>query len=243
MQLTPGTFWNVFPPFKRVLPLLFLLPLSVVAYGQTSTVATATHIFWSPDHPLRQSDYSTTVTKPDPVKHCQEIGLCWGASVVLFSVLDEPKRKRDQGKMLEKVYFAPAFCKDCSYALNDNTLDFLTQQIVFDLYELNARKNRRDLAAIYDQSPSYGIATVMFKTVERDNELVRKKIIAELTQEVYVKDVPGAYEKWRIIVDDLLLEMTAFATTEADRMRFITDEPLSGDYRKAETVIGTMKVQ
>jgi hypothetical protein len=209
-----------------------------MSHAQTDSIITDEHIFWSNIYRPQPSDFQADTVSEEYYNKCDEYNLCWGAAIGIFSILDEPKKRRKRGKLLEKVYFAPAFCKSQSYALNNDSLGYASQLLVFDLYELTARKNRKDLQAVYEMIPAYGTKYIRFKTIEARNNDVLKQLIGQFVHEVYIEKTDGAYEKWRKLIDDLLTETSEYATTSEDRLRFIKNAPLDEDYQMAETVIG-----
>ena len=70
------------------------------------------------------------------------------ASVGIWSILDVPKKKKDRGKKLEKVYFAPAFSKTGSAAISNDTMQIAIQAIYFDICEFAARLARKELKTL-----------------------------------------------------------------------------------------------
>ena len=221
--------------------IIILMLITVKSTAQIDSSRSDTHIFWNDDFPIEMIDFRDTISNQNYQIKCDSLGLCWGACVGLFSVLDEPKKKRKRGKLLEIVYFAPAFEINKSYRLNKDSTDYLTQLLIFDVYELTARKCRKDLQHFYDQMPYYGTKYMQFKTVEDKNIEIMKDIIGSIVNDVYIEKKEGAYNDWRNIISDLLTETIEFKTTNKDRFRFISNKPLSRDYQMAKTVMGAMK--
>ena len=224
---------------KYLITITFII-ISLPGHSQTDSIQSFSHIFWSADNTVRMGDFQDTIGNQNYKTNCDSLDLCWGASIGLFSVLDEPKRKSKRGKLFEKIYFAPAFEKASSYRLNDDTLGYLKQVIVFDMYELTARKCRKDLQYLYEQMPFYGTLYINFKTVEARNKKILEQLISTYTNEVYVQNIEDAYERWRKLIDKLLSETIEYQTTNMDRIRFILDRPLNKDYQMAKTVMGSM---
>ncbi len=218
-----------------------LLLFGGALFGQgNDSLRNETHIFWSENYELQIGDFQDTIGSPKFIEACENQNLCWGAFTGLFSVMDVPKRKRDRRRMEEVIYFAPAFEPEHSYRLTIDSMDYLKQVIVFDMYELAARKCRMELDSIYQVNPSIGIRGIFFKSVEAQVQDNLGKMLGAYTQEVYIKELEGSYTKWRTLIDDLLEETGEYKTTATDRIRFIHNEPVLEGYERAPTVIGNL---
>lgn len=224
----------------KLLILLFLTVLWCKINSQNDSLRNETHIFWSSDYRISVEDFHDTIKSLNNLDYCQKYNLCWGAYTGLFSVMDIPKKKRNKKSMHEAIYFAPAFEVTKSYRLTTDSLDFLKQVIVFDMYELAARKCRMELDSIYNTSPSIGIKGIFFKSVESENQKILGNIVRAYTQEVYIEKQEGAYEKWKKLIDEALDKTTLYQTTAIDRIRFINNEPILKEYIKSPTVIGNL---
>jgi hypothetical protein len=226
---------------KNILIILIFLSFVGKLFAQPDSIQTDTHIFWSEDYQIQMSDFHATESQKYE-KYCDSIDLCWSAYVGLFTVLDEPKRKKDRGNLFERVYFAPAFEKAPSFRLNNDSLGYLKQVLIFDMYELAARRCRRDMHLRFGENPTYGTKYIFFKNVENRNREQLSEMVDDLVRDVYIKNIPGAYESWRIKIDDFLEKNKAYKTKQSDRLRFITNAPLSKRYRKAKTVMGDLNL-
>lgn len=182
------------------------------------------------------SNFEDTVSIESYRIKCDSINLCWGACAGLWTIIDEPKKKRKRGKLIEKAYFAPAFETGKSYRFNSDTIDYLTQLLIFDVFEVSARKCRQDIEYYYTEMPYYGTKLLMFKKVEDKNKEILRGLIGSITNDIYVEKKENGYAEWRKTIDDLLKETEKYKTTNKDRMRFIKDKPLSDDYQMAEYV-------
>lgn len=221
--------------------IIILTLITIKSTGQIDSSRSDTHIFWNDKFPIEMAEFRDTISNQNYQMKCDSIGLCWGACAELFSVLDEPKKKRKRGKLLEIIYFAPAFELNKSYRLNRDSTDYLTQLLIFDVYEITARKCRKDLQYLYEQIPYYGTKYLQFKTVEDKHIEIMKGIIGSITRDVYIDKKEGAYNDWRNTISDLLAETIEFKTTNEDRYRFILNKPLNKNYQIAKTVMGSMK--
>jgi len=226
----------------KILALFFLAFLCQISYGQTLNNESSTHIFWDADYQLSPKDFNELEPTEQSEKLCKESNLCWGAYTGFFSVLDAPKKRRDRGRLLEKVYFAPAFEKAPSYKLNNDLLQFQQQALVFDLYELAARYARKELQTLLNSTmpDAYGTRIIYFETAKAAANKYLAEIVHSYTQDVYVKNREGAYEEWKTKVNKLLKDFEEFQTSKEEQQRFITREPLDKKYEMAETVMGNM---
>ena len=218
---------------------LLVAPLIVYSHltAQVDSIRTLTHAFWSAEDTIQMVDFRKTTADRRFIERCDSLSLCWGACVGLWTVIDEPKKKRKRGKLLERTYFTPAFEFAESFQLADDSLGYLTQLLIFDAYELGARRCRMDIEQYYNQMPYYGTISIVFKKVEAENMIMVQGMINNIIQAVYVDRDENAYPSWRNTIDELLADTEGYSTSDQDRLRFITLEPLSDDYRKAKTVI------
>jgi len=157
-----------------------------------------------------------------------------------FSVLDIPKRKGKRGKLLEKIYFAPAFEKSTSYSIIKDSFEVEKQRLVFDIYEVSARFARQQLSMMQDSMPGYGTLSIFYKTIEARAIEMRDAYVDSYTREVYIERNDEAYESWRLKIDTLLEQSEEFATTAEECYRFIKGQPIEENYTMAEKVVGNL---
>lgn len=119
-------------------------------------------------------------------------------------------------------------------------MDYLKQVIVFDMYELAARNCRIELDSVYKKIPAIGTKGIVFKSIESKIQEELGKMVLSYTQEVYILNEEGAFEKWRKLINELLNQTNNYKTTANDRLRFIKKEPIEIGYIKAKTVIGNL---
>ncbi|MEN8250687.1 MAG: hypothetical protein ABFS32_17270 [Bacteroidota bacterium] len=223
--------------------ILLFIPLLSTESPQNGT-ETATHIFWEGERFLFPEDYEGEYPPTDPALNsfCEEYGMHTMGYFGLFSVLDIPKRKKFRSKLLEKVYFAPAFDKEMSFSREGDSLGILYQQLIFDIYELSARKARSLLNFKISQTDStYGIQRYFYKTIEADVLELNKAAIDACMFDIYLGNVEHAYTSWRHQIDSMLNVFSDYKTTNEERLRFITNKPVDERYKKAESVVGPMQ--
>lgn len=224
--------------------ILLLLVLGVNDYlnGQvTLSTESETHIFWQPGRMLKSEDFKGNYpTDPKFIKYCEAFNLCTSAYVGLFAVLDIPKKKKDRGILIEKAYFAPAFEKNTSYLLKNDSLGIKKQQVIFDIYELSARFARKELKKLQDSIQAYGIISIMFKSVETKINGLKDALTDSFVKDVYIDNKPEAFEKWRKQIDQALNDSKEFATTPEDCYRFVLMRPINQKYIKAKKIAGDL---
>ena len=227
---------------KVIIILLFIIGLTNNSYGQEKyTTESSTHIFWQSDRQLTKNDFrGNGSNNPKFIKYCDELDLCTSACVGVFAVLDIPKKKRKRGELIEKAYFVPAFEKNTSYILENDTVGIKKQKIVFDIYELSTRFARQQLTQFQDSMPGYGITTIMFKTVEARAIEMRTLLIDSYTKDIYIDKIEGAYKTWKVRIDKKLSDTEEYATRPEDCYRFVKNEPIEKGYIKAKNVVGNL---
>ena len=219
----------------HILFLLILLHVAISTSGQTETDR---YIHWQADRRLKGSDYMGSLKEDKYDQHCDTYGLCTIASTGLWAILDLPKRKRDRGPLKEKAWFSAVFDKHESFAQPGDTVGLLVQQMIFDVEELWARWARKELNRYEVASNNaYGMTHIMFDDVKKQANEKLRRMVNQITTEVYVEPEEGAIMKWRELVDELLAEVSEFATSPEDAARFINGAPIDERYEVAPYVI------
>lgn len=227
----------------------FLFQINL-AFGQEERMVTEseTHIFWQPNKKLTLNDFKGTPASSE-LKYCEEKGACVVPCLGLFVKVDIPKNYRKN--KLEKVYYAPAFEKSCSYVMGD-TKDIRDAQIQFDMLELSSRIARKllrdyhDYMAITSDSNNFQIIkqnpdTILITGVgtslawhARDSAWTfYKEISTSYIRGMYFNDKKDNYEKWRELVDDLLEKYKIYATKPEECYRMIRKEPIIKKHKEA----------
>jgi hypothetical protein len=221
------------------LTLLFLLIFASSVHAQSNFVTRdSAHIFWQPGTLLTLSDFKGGSTGKH--KTIRNADLKAMAYVAIWSILDVPKKKKDRGKKLEKVYIAPAFDIKASFALTSDNTQIAKQQIYFDIAEIWARWARQQFKSYQDTIPGYGIIFSMYSTVIRDMKAQQSKMNDDYTKEVFVDKTPDAFTRWRKMIDEKLEATKAWSTTPQECFRFISDKPIDEDYEQSPTVMSAI---
>jgi hypothetical protein len=177
--------------------------------------------FWQPDTKLNPKDFKADTSRSfnnlNRKFEMQAYSFC-----ILKSILDVPRKKKERGKKLEKVYLAPCIDKYQSVSITTDSLEMTKQQMFFDITELFARKARQEFISLQDSmGHAYGIYWSMYTTVISDICVRRNKMMYEYMEEVIIYNKDGAYDKWRKLVDELLIKMNEYATKPEDCIRFL----------------------
>jgi hypothetical protein len=167
----------------------------------------------------------------------KESGLQASAQVGLKCILDVPKRKKDRGRLLEKVYVAPFFIKTSSVSFTKDERELDRQRLYFDMGELNARRLRRDVLRIQDSTKAYGTVWVMYSSIKDYYCSEFGKMFDDYTYDVFVAKEQGAYERWRKFIDEALSETEQYATKKEDCHRLLTNSPIDPAYEQSENVL------
>lgn len=222
----------------KYLLLALFSALSLTAWGQTFKTEDQNLKGWTKDVKLVYADFTGKPT--DQLKRLnKEAGLQASAQVCLKSILDVPKKKRDRGRLLEKVYVAPFFIKPTSVAMTKDEAELDKQRLYFDMAELNARMMREDIERIQDSTKAYGTVWIFYSSI-RDFYCTRLgRMFDAYTYDVFVEKTEGAFAKWREQIDKELKELDKYATTKKDCHRLMTDLPVDPEYEPSEKVLDT----
>lgn len=88
---------------------------------------------------------------------------------------------------------------------------------------------------------AYGIYWAMYSTVISDVCKRKNKMYDAYMGEVILYKNEGAYEKWRKVLGELLIELKDYATKPEDCMRFLNGKPLTDDYIMSPNYAGEIK--
>jgi hypothetical protein len=221
---------------KKNLFIALLAIISIRASGQIYKTEDQNLKGWTKEAKISHADFRG---KPgETLKRLnKEAGLQASAQVGLKSVLDVPKRKKDRGRLLEKVYVAPFFIKTTSVAMTKDEGELDKQRLYFDMGELYARMMRRDINHIQDSTKAYGTIWIMYTNIKNHYCVEFGKMFDDYTYEVLVEKTPGAYDKWRELINKGLSELEEYATRKEDCHRLLTGSPIDPEYEESEKVL------
>jgi hypothetical protein len=215
--------------------ILTTLTISTTAFGQGLKTEDQNLKGWTKDTRITYADFKG---KPGErmKKLNKEEGLQASAQVGLKSILDVPKRKRDRGRLLEKVYVAPFFIKGTSVTMTKDENELDKQRLYFDMAELSARMMRKEIAHLKDSAKTYGTVWIMFSSIKDYYCSEFGRMLNDYTYEVFVEKKEGAYEKWRNYIDGELSVTEKYMTQKEDCHRLLTNLPIDPDYEQSENM-------
>jgi hypothetical protein len=231
---------------KRVVFFFLIISLVTIDIFSQNDFQTEneSHIFWQKDRILTQDDFKGSDPRdPKLISYCDTMGMCSMAYVGLFSVLDVPKKRSQYGKLMEIVYFAPAFDKSNSYIIGEDTLGFLAQKLVFDIKEITARKARIELQSLRDSMQNaFGVYWNFYKSAEASAIDFEHVMMQNFIQDVFVNGEvnPHGLNKWEEIVEDFLERTDEYATKPEECYRFVINKPFVKGYKMAKMVTGNL---
>lgn len=196
-------------------------------------------LYWQPGVRLRILDYRGDTTNSG-MNLCRKYNIHNIANVQIHSILDVPKKKRKKGKLLEKAYFAPVFCKHCSFSIKNDSVEILHDQIFFDIAEYCARNARMKLDSLRQIMPGYGTYWIMFSTVKADMDELNQKMCGSYGYQLFVKKDSSAYNTWRVLLDNGLVKTKNYGTKSEDCYRLLSGVPIDIEYEKSETIAAPM---
>jgi hypothetical protein len=194
-------------------------------------------IGWTKDAQIHFSDFKGKPSQQIKKLH-KDYGIQASVVVGLKSVLDIPKRKRDQGRLLENVYVAPFFFKFSSVTLTTDTAALAKQRLYFDLAELAARMMRERIAVLQQEEPSFGTLWIHYASIRNWACSTLKEMMDQYTVEVLVDKREGALEEWKAWIREELADLQVYETKKQDCHRLLTDKPVDSAYAPAKHLIG-----
>lgn len=218
-----------------------LLIVSLNSFAQVNyPTQDSAYIFWQPGITLTYNDFRGDTVGGKYTEWYKKVGLQSEAYIGIWSILDVPKKKKDRGRKLEKVYIAPAFDKAASYAITNDTTQIAIQQVYFDIAETWARWARQQLSRYQDSMKGYGVSLIMYSTVIKDTKAGQQQMNSAYAEDVIISKKQGAFEKWRKLIDNQLNETNLWATKPEDCYRFITRKAIDKEYEESPVVVGVL---
>jgi hypothetical protein len=202
------------------------------------------NLYWQPNIKIDYSHFQSE-SNADCIKYNEKYGLKMSANIQLRGIVDIPKshlaRKIKNRTGNDKAYLAPAFCKNCSCILSEDSVELVVYQLLFDVAEMCARGARKELLETQKQMNINNVNTMLFTTVKNKWEERMRGTWASIYQDVLIQKKDGAYAEWRKLVDELLEANKAFSTQPNEINRLILGKPIEQDYIQAESIIGDLK--
>ena len=225
---------------KNLLPFLLVMVISGNIIAQEFETEDEHLKGWTKDTKIVYADFKG---KPsERLKRLnKEAGLQASAQVRLKSILDVPKKKRNRGPLLEKVYLAPFFDKTASMTMTTDENELNKQILYFDIGELFARLMRKNIQDIQDSTKAYGTMWVLYSSMKNFYCEKFKEMSDAYTYEVFVEKIEGAFDKWKDIVDEELRKLEEYATKKEDCHRLLTETPVDARYEQSKNIVGSLK--
>jgi hypothetical protein len=220
----------------KTLTLALLTVVSLTGSAQVLKTEDQNLKGWTKETKITYGDFKGKPTEAFK-KLSKKTGLQASAQVGLKSILDVPKKKRDRGRLLEKVYVAPFFIKTTSVALTKDEKELDKQRLYFDMAEVYARMMRRDIKKLQDTTNAYGTLWAMYASIKDFYCVEFGEMFNDYTYEVLVEKKEGSFEKWRALIDEGLAELEIYATKKEDCHRLLTDLPIDPEYEQSEKVL------
>lgn len=230
---------------KRVI-LLTTLFLTVF-YHCNAQYETDTHIIWQPGVKLTFEMFQGAPSDSAFVQKLKGLNIYHQVAIGFWSALDIPKSKRGWKKGLqEKYYFCAAMEKSNSFFIIRDSTELKYAQVIWDICEVSTRISRRNLAQFISQinegisKKNNGVISIQYMTCLNDGKQFGKEVTHAFFDEVVTTHDEQAYQKFRRQIDELLDELSEYATTEAEIIRLTSNQPDEG-YILAPSLMGDFK--
>ena len=223
---------------NKIFTILVLCTISIKLIAQTEYLTESEKdIYWQPNTHIDFSDYQSK-NDSNCIKYNSKYGLKMSSNIGLRGVVDIPKRS---GKMFDKFYLAPVFCKNCSCILSEDSLGLKVDRLLFDIAEACSRNARKELFEIHDKMNADNTYTMVFTTVKNKWDQKMRSFFGTVIREVLIEKKDSAYYGWRKTTDEVLLQNKSYATRPEDCSRFVLDKPIEKGYVIAKTLVGDMR--
>ena len=225
---------------NRTIIFLGLCVLSINMNAQKAVYLTEDEkdIYWQPNTEISFTHYQAK-TDTACVKYYDKYGLQMSSSIGIRGVVDVPTKKRQ----LDKSYFAPVFCKNCSCILSEDSLCLKVDRLLFDMAEICARNARKELLELHSHGnmKADNTNTMFFTSVKNSWDEKMQSFFGSAIREILIEKKDGAYVEWRQMADELLQQTESYATRPEDCYRFVLGEPIEKGYKMAKTIAGDMR--
>ena len=221
---------------------LFILIALFVSVQSFAQIETDTHVFWQPGAKLTFEMFQGTVPDSSYVKKLTDLNIYHQIATGFWAALDVPKSKKGWKKgMMEKYYFCSAMEKGNSFFIVKDSTELKYAQLIWDICEVATRISRRNLDQFVSSlnegldKPANGGASIQYMTCLNDGRQFGKEVTHALFDKVITTHNEEEYIQSRAQIDSLLQELAAYATTEEEIRRLISDQSDEG-YMPATTV-------
>ena len=221
---------------------LFILIALFVSVQSFAQIETDTHVFWQPGAKLTFEMFQGTAPDSSYVKKLTDLNIYHQIATGFWAALDVPKSKKGWKKgMMEKYYFCSAMEKGNSFFIVKDSTELKYAQLIWDICEVATRISRRNLDQFVSSlnegldKPANGGASIQYMTCLNDGRQFGKEVTHALFDKVITTHNEAEYIQFRAQIDSLLQELEAYATTEEEIRRLISDQSDEG-YMPTTTV-------
>ena len=222
---------------KKIITTIILIISVFSVFSQNNRFETDDFIYWQPNTTLDFDDF-TGEQNERGLELCKKYNLKFATNIQIHAILDVPKKKRYLRTMKEKMYICPVFCKNCSFYIEADTLELLQTQLLFDIAEYNTRLARIQMAELEKKSTTNLFVAALFPSIINKMYENMHEMFGSYINEVMINKKEGAYEEWKMLLEEGLKDTEEFATSEEECQRFINDEPFSTKYKTTYSVYG-----
>jgi hypothetical protein len=230
--------------FKSLLFILIIIVASFANAQNQVQIEDEDNLYWQSDVEVRFSHFQSEIDS-NCISLTEKLDLNMSASIQLVGIVDIPKshlsRKIKKRKGDDKLYLSPAFCKKCSCARVEDSMELVFNQLLFDVPEMCARFLRKELAEIKEERKINNVNAMFYTTLKNKWDERMRGTWASIYQDVLIQKKDSAYVEWRALVDEMLEENKDFATQPYEIERLILGEPVEDGYVQAKTIMGDLK--
>lgn len=233
---------------KRAILLILISMLPLISYAQKDNDR---YVVWQPDVKLTLDMLQSEPTDSAQFEELKGMGIGHVLSKGLWAVLDVPKTKKGWKTMCEKAYFCAAVDKSESYWIVRDSTELLFAQLLWDSCELSTRIARRNLSDYEKQlndsisennksnKSTNGIIATFYMTALNDGKEFGRALANSIIHISTTRDM-DKYQEYRQMVDEMLDELSEYATTPTEIERLMSGEPEKG-YVLAKTINNDIK--
>lgn len=233
---------------KRAILFILISMFPLMSYAQRDNDR---YVIWQPEVKLTFDMFQGVPADSAQFEKLKSMGIGHVLSKGLWAVLDVPKTKKGWKTMFEKAYFCAAVDKSESYWIIRDSTELLFAQLLWDTCELSARVARKNLSDYEKQmndtisektesnKPTNGIIATFYMTALNDGKEFGRTLANSIVHISTTRDMEK-YQEYRQMVEELLDELSEYATAPVEIERLMSGKPEKG-YVFAKTVNNDIK--
>ncbi len=214
---------------------LFIMMALFVSTQSFAQIETETHVLWQPGAMLTYDMFQGAPADSAYVKKLTDLNIYHQIATGFWAALDVPKSKRGWKKgMVEKYYFCAAMDKRQSFFIVRDSTELKYAQLIWDICELATRISRRNLDQFVTKlnegqsKRANGAISIQYMTCLNDGRQFGTEVTHALFDKVITSHDENEYQKFRIQIDSLLLDLEKYASTEEEIRRLTSDKSDEG---------------